>query len=538
MEPEYPTSEIIPIGKKKYFCVEYPGYVKRTERAIETMGGIKSLTEAVADNSFVELRFRATDMFSHPINGYVVKSSKLLVKVTRRVKKVKYSDTIIEDPSWKVEVEGVISKTLRFRGLADFQYLVPKTDKIRQLKEALVKGDVQHIVDYKVADDDSHDDLRNIPPPLFTATEVPFTYQYRQNAPVVRVRMKEADGTYTIKLVNRSLRSASDMTTVRFHEENYPTKSWKLLAKPAKEVDLETIEAVKKLFEERPIWSRHNVSCLLPGKYQKQIKVALCHNAFVFTDGPWRDFWVKYGVDPRTDVKYRMYQNIDVRRFFSPTSKPKPKKHAILRKHLDGVPTKVEERQVNDEEIQGLFIFDGKNVPIEKITYQAIDITDPDILKLIDNPAYYKSEVTKDGGYYYKCVNRRIRVCLRKKHLALLDNGYADPLTDVEDGLLEAIEREKLKDGEGNDDDEEDDGEEGDSRDKKENAVKEAMQAMDKPGSSKRLTEVVDEYMDELVKGDPLHDDEFLDIETLDDYDEDLDAFEEVEGDKEEMMEE
>lgn len=117
MEPEYQPSEITPIGKKQYFCVEYPGYVKRTERAIESMGGLKKLTKAAEDDSSVELRFRPTDMFSHPINGHVVKAAKLLVKVTRRVKKVKETGTVIEEPTWKVEVEGVISKTLRFRGI-------------------------------------------------------------------------------------------------------------------------------------------------------------------------------------------------------------------------------------------------------------------------------------------------------------------------------------------------------------------------------------------------------------------------------------
>lgn len=32
----------------------------------------------------------------------------------------------------------------------------------------------------------------------------------------------------------------------------------------------------------------------------------LVHNAYVVSDGPWRDLWVKYGVDPRSDQKYHM----------------------------------------------------------------------------------------------------------------------------------------------------------------------------------------------------------------------------------------
>lgn len=42
------------------------------------------------------------------------------------------------------------------------------------LKKSIV---VQHIIDYKVADDDNNNDLRNIPPPLFTGAEIPFSYR-------------------------------------------------------------------------------------------------------------------------------------------------------------------------------------------------------------------------------------------------------------------------------------------------------------------------------------------------------------------------
>lgn len=116
MEVNYEPAEILPIGKKKYFCVEYPGYVKRTQRAIDTLGGEKVLGEALASNSTVHLKFRAADTFSHPITGHISSTSKLLVKVTRRVKKNKSTDQVIEDPTWKIQVEGVVTKALRFRG--------------------------------------------------------------------------------------------------------------------------------------------------------------------------------------------------------------------------------------------------------------------------------------------------------------------------------------------------------------------------------------------------------------------------------------
>lgn len=55
---------------------------------------------------------------------------------------------------------------------------------------------METIRNYKIPDDDDDfDNLRNIPPPLFTNIEVPFSYGYKQNAAVVRVRVRQPDGS-------------------------------------------------------------------------------------------------------------------------------------------------------------------------------------------------------------------------------------------------------------------------------------------------------------------------------------------------------
>lgn len=54
-------------------------------------------------------------------------------------------------------------------------------------------------MNYKVPDDDEDfDNLRNIPPPAFTPIETPFSYGYKQNAPVLRVRVRQPDGSVSI----------------------------------------------------------------------------------------------------------------------------------------------------------------------------------------------------------------------------------------------------------------------------------------------------------------------------------------------------
>ena len=58
---------------------------------------------------------------------------------------------------------------------------------------------VNTIMNYKVPDDDEDfNNLRNIPPPAFTPIETPFSYGYKQNAPVLRVRVRQPDGSVSI----------------------------------------------------------------------------------------------------------------------------------------------------------------------------------------------------------------------------------------------------------------------------------------------------------------------------------------------------
>lgn len=116
-------SPLIPIEKKKFLCVEYPGYVKRAERAIKTLGGESALSEALSNNDQVQLRYRAKDIFSHPINGDFMDTCKLLVKVTRRVKRNKKTGEIVEDSApWKPQILGTVEKTVRFRGWYKFSF--------------------------------------------------------------------------------------------------------------------------------------------------------------------------------------------------------------------------------------------------------------------------------------------------------------------------------------------------------------------------------------------------------------------------------
>ncbi|CAG8779307.1 16399_t:CDS:2, partial [Cetraspora pellucida] len=129
---------------QQFFAVEYPGNVKNIDKVLQTLGGQRGLKKAVNED-LLELRFRPDNPFCHPINGDIIPTANLLLKVTRRRKKVKNhhmrrdSDDHDEesDKDINFEIMGIISKTCRFRGMADYQYVPNPNDSVPRYRKAL-----------------------------------------------------------------------------------------------------------------------------------------------------------------------------------------------------------------------------------------------------------------------------------------------------------------------------------------------------------------------------------------------------------------
>lgn len=277
---------------------------------------------------------------------------------------------------------------------------------------------------------------------------------------------------------------------------------------------------------------------------------------------------------------------MDVRRFFSLGPRPadsRQRKAQRKRREMSAVkntttdPKKsapLSSTTINNGEPENKHIFDGKSIPGASSLYQMCDIIDPEISLMIHNPNYLKSEPSKYCGFYYQCVIERIRKSVRKKHISLVETEKADSIPDIEEGLMDDVvkERESKKEVEGYEGIVEgEEGVDGDSEEEvevvatddasssftttaknkkpapvpkdKESAVKEAMKEMKKPDTSKRLKEVVDDYMDELVKGgrkskasSGFEEEEEVDLDvmdTLEEYDEEEFEAEVVETEKE-----
>lgn len=68
---------------KTVLSVEHPGNVHNVDKAMETLGGAKALQRMADDptSNYLELRFRPSDRFEHPIRSQVAKTANLLARV-------------------------------------------------------------------------------------------------------------------------------------------------------------------------------------------------------------------------------------------------------------------------------------------------------------------------------------------------------------------------------------------------------------------------------------------------------------------------
>ena len=130
------------------------------------------------------------------------------------------------------------------------------------------------------------------------------------------------------------------------------------------------VKNIAELLDERPIWTRRGLSNHLRSHEWSSVgRLVYQYVGYMFRSGPWRDAVVKFGVDPRSDPKYRIYQTMTFQ-LFANDENGKPKKIE------EGKKERGRTRQLKQYD-NGSHIFDGIHVGLDGKTWQVCDITDP-----------------------------------------------------------------------------------------------------------------------------------------------------------------
>ncbi|XP_077296851.1 general transcription factor IIIC subunit l(2)37Cd [Arctopsyche grandis] len=287
--------------QKQLVCIQYPGTVNDEIKAIETLGGLSGISQAYSKNNRLQLRFRPKDPYCKAAYSHTYSCTGVLLKI--KVKKKKNSGEI---PEVKLsEVVGVINVMHKFETLCDFQYL-PMTDKDDAsptgkniLNELQPKG-IQNIEWLDASQ------RYFLLPPIFSRIDCPQKYIFYLNSP------NEQSDITSLFSKDRKIRCAYSIFITFNHTDMTPTVPKKNAIECLSNVSSVAIEKVRKIFEEKPMWSR--LSLLYLTKLSPDtLRNILVNIAYQYMNGPWRLLWTKLGYDPRKDPQSRIYQIIDFR---------------------------------------------------------------------------------------------------------------------------------------------------------------------------------------------------------------------------------
>lgn len=170
---------------------------------------------------------------------------------------------------------------------------------------------------------------------------------------------------------------------------------------------MEIIADLEEVFRERPVWTRRSLTNRLDTKLRNwnELKRCLNYTAYQFKGGPWRDGVVPYGIDPRTDPKYRVYQTLMFK--------------LARRDKQEQVWYSMDKSQASSGKEAGQsHVFDGESYCTDGKVWQVCDITDPLLKELLDN-APIRPTWDVNSGWYHGGLWAKVKAMMKTKLVAV-----------------------------------------------------------------------------------------------------------------------
>ena len=477
-----PTSEAI--------SVEHPCIIKHLEKAIDMIGGGPAVAQALDENSgrTFSLSFHPQDPAARTIVANKKQANNVLLRIavpkrTGRKRKRGSNDPWDEDltvtspkkdasylvhsmhdnpDSYTVKALAGISSMHLWRNMPDLVYSTSQNTLLQDVKSKIMSQHYPAIKDFRLPRTYGLEDTTTLPPPIWTASSIPNNYVYRQNPSV-----KVASDPLTGKAVVRNTQTTAKLFChqMQWDSPEYPSTTMDGLQPLDQQSRTfqKTVTALQALFDQRPIWTRRALLNSLESELSSFNVVRFClpYVSYALRSGPWRDAYVRLGVDPRADPQYRIYQTIMLqlkpkmmskglaplkggREYSERMQKSTAKSNAT---HADpDTPATQDTPSVRSkeklEEYQHTYarfwsrsndptshIFDGVSpLPPDGKVWQLCDMTDPQLAALREiSEQYIRKECERRYfGWYANGTNAKMRVALKAKVDALMDGTPLD----------------------------------------------------------------------------------------------------------------
>lgn len=320
------------------------------------------------------------------------------------------------ETSYKIEPVGTIGDTHRFRALPDFQFSASDVPIMKRVVKHLVNPTISDIKGFRL--DNTVGATPGTPivgPPVATPFAQQLNYLYQQN-PAVETVTNDQGQTVTI---NTQAARKRDMYAISTDVAEVPTGPVSSLRAPEESSPRlrDVVNALTELLAERPIVTRRLAMNRIECPTENLFKEATQYVGYSFRSGPWRDALVKYGVDPRKDPKYSIYQTIVIKLVNRDAVMTAAKKLPGGRNRwLRG------ERYIKDTSGTEVLthIFDGKGISTNGKMWQICDITDPVLKNMFDTAPHRETPDLDNWGWYLNGTMSICRAIMRDKALLML----------------------------------------------------------------------------------------------------------------------
>ncbi|XP_057671656.1 general transcription factor 3C polypeptide 5 [Diorhabda carinulata] len=293
---------------RKFVRIEYPGIVKNVSKAIETLGGIGNIEMVISDpRKKLELRFHPDNKYNKPCSADRDNTSGLLVKFKKKGEEYDY------------EILGYVYENFKFNKAVDFQFLPIVQDEESETAEYIY----DKMFPKKLPNLDFLVSTESASQPSFLLPSTFSRYETTRQTLYLNAGEKfSLETNYRPSLLKifekkrkekNPYKQLSHIVNIMDPNLEIPKEPKELVYKIVKEKCLEDDYLnVKKLFDERPIWTKPAIQHLT-GINADSAKVLLPAHAYYWSTGPFRTTWTKFGHDPRTNYAYRIYQTLDFR---------------------------------------------------------------------------------------------------------------------------------------------------------------------------------------------------------------------------------
>ncbi|KGB75731.2 hypothetical protein CNBG_1569 [Cryptococcus deuterogattii R265] len=358
---------------------------------------------------------------------------------------------------FRAEMVGTVNHTVRFVSMADYQWTPDPQGPTASLINSLKALDYNAILNYTfppLAEEyiEPHPDattdqqprfrskLDLQPLPIFSTRNLPAVYNFKMPPQVVpvdvphpitgRIRTRYANNTREHGLAPHIIQHDHTLGDV-------PREPNAIVQGKMSRLNQDLLQKLRQAFEKRPVWVKQSLLAQFSEEEQGEMKREKAYFpsvAYVINTGVYSKCLVKYGYDPRLDIESRKLQHI----FFYAHKK-------TVKNPMNTNPENDEEADRREgwwEEEQARLIAESKRPPIDptkanifdgqylhkaKADYQLCDITDPFIMRYIDDTSHLSTICTLKSGWYTFPWISLIKGLVRAKYMYMLETGLPAP---------------------------------------------------------------------------------------------------------------